>query len=99
MCLNQVLHEASKSATKTLEMLYEAFGEHSLSRTEVFECHSHFKPGRVSVKDDEYLGNQAPAELQKMLKKFKNLSTKTTTEQSMSSQTLLGSLMEFSRRS
>jgi hypothetical protein len=27
----------SKSATKTLEMLHEAFGEHSLSRTTVFE--------------------------------------------------------------
>jgi hypothetical protein len=25
-----------KSATETLEMLHEAFGEHSLSRTEVF---------------------------------------------------------------
>jgi hypothetical protein len=27
-----------KSATETLEMLREAFGEHSLSRTAVFEC-------------------------------------------------------------
>jgi hypothetical protein len=26
-----------KSATKTFEMLQEAFGEHSLSRTSVFE--------------------------------------------------------------
>jgi hypothetical protein len=42
-----------KSATETLEMLLEAFGEHSLSRTEVFEWHSHFKAGRVSVEDDE----------------------------------------------
>jgi hypothetical protein len=29
-----------KSATKPLEMLREAFAEHSLSRTAVFECHS-----------------------------------------------------------
>jgi hypothetical protein len=28
-----------KSATKTLEMLYEAFGEHSLNQTAVFEWH------------------------------------------------------------
>jgi hypothetical protein len=27
----------SKSATKTLEILHEAFGEYSLSRTAVFE--------------------------------------------------------------
>jgi hypothetical protein len=32
-----------KSATETLEMLCEAFGEHSLSRTAVFEWHSRFK--------------------------------------------------------
>jgi hypothetical protein len=34
----------------------EAFGEHSLSRTVVFEWHSCFKPGRVSVEDDECSG-------------------------------------------
>jgi hypothetical protein len=32
-----------KFATETLEMLREAFGEYSLSRTAVFEWHSHFK--------------------------------------------------------
>jgi hypothetical protein len=35
----------SKSATKTLEMLREAFGEHSLSQTVVFEWHSRFRAG------------------------------------------------------
>jgi hypothetical protein len=34
-----------KSTTETLEMLREAFGEHSLSRTAVFEWHSRFKAG------------------------------------------------------
>jgi hypothetical protein len=46
----------SKSATKTTEMLCEAFGEPSLSRTAVFECHSRFKAGQVSVEDDERSG-------------------------------------------
>jgi hypothetical protein len=46
----------SKSATKTLEMLREAFGEHSLSQTAVFECHSCFKACQVSVEDDEHSG-------------------------------------------
>jgi hypothetical protein len=32
-----------KSTTETLEMLREAFGEHSLSWTAVFEWHSRFK--------------------------------------------------------
>jgi hypothetical protein len=35
--------ELSKSATKSLEMLREAFGEHSLCWTAVFEWYSHFK--------------------------------------------------------
>jgi hypothetical protein len=42
-----------KSATEILEVLREAFGEHSLSWTADFEWHSHFKAVRVSVEDDE----------------------------------------------
>jgi hypothetical protein len=83
-----------KSTTKTLEMLCEAFGEHSLSQTAVFRWNSCFKAGRVSVEDDERSGRQ-----QKMLKKFENSSMKTIIEQSISSQTPLGSVMEFDRRS
>jgi hypothetical protein len=45
-----------KSSTETLQMLREAFGEHSLSQTAVFEWHSRFKAGRLSVEDDESLG-------------------------------------------
>jgi hypothetical protein len=45
-----------KSATETLEMLCEAFGEHSLSWTVVFEWHSHFKAGQLSVEEDEHSG-------------------------------------------
>jgi hypothetical protein len=45
-----------KSATESPEMLREAFGEHSFSRTEVFGWHSRFKAGRVSVEDDECSG-------------------------------------------
>jgi hypothetical protein len=36
-----------KSSTENLEMLYEAFGEHSLSRRVVFEWHSCLKAGRL----------------------------------------------------
>jgi hypothetical protein len=42
----------SKSTTKTLETLCEAFGEHSLSQRVDFEWHSHFKAGRVSGEDE-----------------------------------------------
>jgi hypothetical protein len=46
----------SKSTTKTLAILHEAFGEHSLSLTAVFIWHSRFKAGQVSVEDDERSG-------------------------------------------
>jgi hypothetical protein len=49
-----------KSATEALEILCEAFGEHSLSWTVVFEWHSRFKASQVSVEDD-IQENQAPA--------------------------------------
>jgi hypothetical protein len=61
-----------KSATETLEMLHDAFEEHSLSQTAVFEWHSRFKASRVSVKVTNIQGNQAPGKQQKMLKKFEN---------------------------
>jgi hypothetical protein len=43
--------------------------------------------------------DQAPAKQQKMLKKFENSSKKTIAKLSMSSQTPLGSIMEFAGRS
>jgi hypothetical protein len=45
--------ELSKTTAKTLEMLREAFGEHSLCLTDIFECHSLFKASQVSVEDDK----------------------------------------------
>jgi hypothetical protein len=83
----------SKSAADTLEMLREAFGEHSLNGIEVsrlVECR--LKMTNIQV-------DQTPAKQEKMLKTFENSSTKTVTEQSMRLQTPLGSVMEFARRS
>jgi hypothetical protein len=45
-----------KSVTETVEMLHKDFGEHSLSRTAVFECHSRFMAGQVSVEGDKHSG-------------------------------------------
>jgi hypothetical protein len=42
-----------KSTIISLEMLCEAFGEHYLSSTAVFEWHSCFKAGRVSAENDK----------------------------------------------
>jgi hypothetical protein len=42
-----------KSTFETLAVLHETFGEHSLSQTVVFEWHSCFKAGQLSVEDDK----------------------------------------------
>jgi hypothetical protein len=88
-----------KYATKTLEMLDEAFGEHSLSRTPVFEWHSRFRAGRVSVEDDRRSGRPSTSKTTENVEKTENSSMKTVAEQSMTSQTSLGSVMEFARKS
>jgi hypothetical protein len=86
-----------KSTAKTLEILHEAFGEHSLSLTVVFEWNSHFKAGQVSVEDDERSGRPSTSKTTEYVEKFENSFTKTITEPSLSSQTPLGSVMEFAR--
>src|SRR5215468_520408 len=45
-----------KSATETLEMIQQGFGDQSLSRAQVFQWHARFKTGRTSVDDDERIG-------------------------------------------
>jgi hypothetical protein len=50
-----------KSATETYEMLCEAFGEHSLNRTAVFEWHPCFNAVECQLKMTNIQGDQAPA--------------------------------------
>jgi hypothetical protein len=88
-----------KSATETIEMLREAFGEDALSKTAVSDWHSRFKAGRVLVEDYQFSGRPSTRKTTEMLKIFENSSTKTVAEQSMSSQTPLRLVMEFCRRS
>jgi hypothetical protein len=89
----------SKSATELLEMLCEVFGEHSLSQTVVFNGIHVSRLVECQLKMTNIQGDQASAKRQKMLEKFENSSTETVAEQSMSSQTLLGSIMKFAKRS
>jgi hypothetical protein len=55
------------------------------------------RPVECQLKLTNVKGDKAQAKLQKMLKKFEILSTKTITEQSMSSHTQFGSVTEFVR--
>jgi transposase len=60
-----------KSATETLEMLREAFEEHSLSRTAVSEWHSRFKAGLASVEDDERSGRPSTSKTAENVEKIR----------------------------
>jgi hypothetical protein len=62
-----------KSTTKTPETLREAFGEHSLSRTADFECHSLFKAGRVLVEDHECSGRPSTSKTTENVAKIREL--------------------------
>jgi len=45
-----------KTATETLQLLHDAYGDEALSRVRVFGWHRPFVLGRVSVKDDTRSG-------------------------------------------
>jgi hypothetical protein len=51
-------------------MLREAFGEHSLSWTAVFEWHLRFKASRVSVEDDKRLGRKSTSKTTENVEKI-----------------------------
>jgi hypothetical protein len=59
-----------KSATKILEILRKAFGEHYSRRTAVFEWHSSFKAGRVSVENYERSGRPSTSQITENVEKL-----------------------------
>jgi hypothetical protein len=59
-----------KSATETLEMFCEAFGECSLSQTVVFEWYSRFKASPVSIEDDERSGQPSTSKMTENVEKI-----------------------------
>jgi len=52
----RVCANLGKSATETLEMIQQGFGDQTLRRTQVFQWHARFKAGRTSIVDDEHTG-------------------------------------------
>ena len=54
--VHQIFANLGKSATETLKIIQQGFGDQSLSRTQVFQWHARFKTGRTSVDDDERTG-------------------------------------------
>jgi hypothetical protein len=78
----------SKSATKAIEMLREAFGEHSEAGQWFVNGIHISRPGECQLKMTNFQGDQIPAKQQKMLKKFETSSTETINQQSMIADTI-----------
>lgn len=72
VCINFCV-KLGKSATETLEMIREAFGECSLSRTIVFEWHARFKAGRLSFEDDERTGRPSTSKTAENVERIREL--------------------------
>ena len=51
-CANKFCIKLGESATETYEELQRAYGEHSLSRAQVFKWHKSFLEGREQVEDE-----------------------------------------------
>jgi hypothetical protein len=62
-----------KSTTETLEMLREAFGEQSLSRTAIIDWNLRFKAGRVSAEDDKLSGRPSISTTTENVEKIREL--------------------------
>ena len=63
------------NGAQTLEMLEKCFGNHTLTRSNVFRWHERFRSGRESVEDDERSGRPSTAKTYKNINKIKGWMT------------------------
>ena len=62
-----------KTATETLKMLRDVYGDSSMSRTRVFEWHKRFVEGREDVEDDPKLGRPCTSTTDTNIEKVRQL--------------------------
>ena len=62
-----------KTATETLKMLRDVYGDSSMSRTRVFEWHKRLVEGRKDVEDDPKLGRPCTSTTDTNIKKVRQL--------------------------
>ena len=77
-----------KSATETLKMIQQGFGDQSLSHAKVFQWHARFKTGRTSVDDDECTGRptrcttpETAARIQELVRQDRRLTIRDIAEE------------------
>jgi len=62
-----------KSATVTYEKLQRAYGEHSLSRSQVFRWHNSFLEGQEQVEDEPHEGRPSPSKTDDIVERVRSL--------------------------
>ncbi|WP_316399518.1 leucine zipper domain-containing protein [Bradyrhizobium sp. 33ap4] len=62
-----------KSATETFEMIRQAYGDESVSRTTCFEWHARFRSDRASLNDDARSGRPSTSSTAETVEKIKGL--------------------------
>jgi len=62
-----------KSATETLKMIQQGFGDQILSRAQVFQWHTRFKSGCISADDDEHTGRATSCTTPETVARIKQL--------------------------
>jgi hypothetical protein len=63
----------NENATETCQKLKRAYGEHALSRTQVFRWHKAFLDGRESVEDEPRSGTPCISKADKNVTKVRDL--------------------------
>ncbi|VDK38577.1 unnamed protein product [Taenia asiatica] len=61
------------TATKTLEVIQKAFGDHTLSKTRVFHWHKMFREGRERVEDEPRSGRPSTSTDERHIAQVRNL--------------------------
>jgi len=74
-CAIKFCVKLGESATVTYENLQKAYGEHSLSRAQVFRCHKSFLEGREQVEDEPRAGRTSTSKTDDSVERLRSLVT------------------------
>ncbi len=60
--------QLKKTGVETLSMIWEAFGDETMSQTRVYDWHKQFREGRESIEDDERAGRLSTSKTEENVK-------------------------------
>jgi len=72
-CAIRLCVKLGESATVTYETLQRAYGEHSLSRAQVFRWHKSFLEGREQVEDESFAGRPSTSKTDDNVERVRSL--------------------------